>query len=62
MYGDNCFFINNCEMSNGGCLGNVECFYIGFGLSMCVCFFGYELNLDGINCELCINSNCYIYC
>lgn len=49
-------------MSNGGCLGNVKCVYVGFVMSMCVCFFGYKLNLEGINCEFCINNNCYIYC
>lgn len=62
MHGDNCFPINNCETSNGGCLGNAECLYIGPGSSMCVCPPGYELNSDGTNCELCTNSNCYTHC
>ncbi|KAL9981752.1 hypothetical protein ACROYT_G010497 [Oculina patagonica] len=61
-HGENCFPINNCETSNGGCQGNAKCVYTGPGTSMCVCPPGYRLNADGTNCEQCSNKNCYTQC
>ncbi|XP_078363474.1 uncharacterized protein LOC144647555 [Oculina patagonica] len=61
-HGENCFPINNCETSNGGCQGNAECVYTGPGTSMCVCPPGYRLNSDGTNCDQCPNNNCYSQC
>ena len=56
------FPINNCETSNGGCLGNAKCVFIGPATSMCVCPPGYKLNSNGTKCEPCTNNNCYTHC
>ncbi|KAL9981769.1 hypothetical protein ACROYT_G010516 [Oculina patagonica] len=61
-HGENCFPINNCETSNGGCESNAECVYTGPGTSMCVCPPGHRLNSDGTNCEQCPDNNCYTQC
>ncbi len=61
-HGENCFPINNCETSNGGCQGNAKCVYTGPGTSMCVCPTGYRLNTDGANCTQCPNNYCYTQC
>lgn len=61
-HAENCFPINNCEISNGGCLGQAECVYTGPGTSMCVCPPAYQLDADGTNCDQCLDNNCYSQC